>query len=57
MFLPKLSYNLIAYENSDIRDNIYDISIFTNENKSTKERLISCGIEMKILYSLNKSKN
>lgn len=41
MILPKFNYNLFSYENTDIRDNNYDISLFRNEVKSTKEHLIS----------------
>ena len=55
MILPKFNYNLFSYENTDIRDNNYDISLFINENKSTKENLISYGIGIKLLYDLGKS--
>ena len=55
MILPKFNYNLFAYENTDIRDNNYDISLFRNEDKSTKEHLISYGIGIKLLYDLGKS--
>ncbi len=55
MILPKFNYNLFSYENTDIRDNNYNISLFRNEDKSTKEHLISYGIGIKILYDLGKS--
>jgi len=54
MILPKFNYNLFSYENTDIRDNNYDISLFRNEDKSTKENLISYGIGIKLLYDLGK---
>ena len=52
---PKFNYNLFSYENTDIKDNIYDISLFVNEDKSTKEHLISYGIGIKLLYDLKKA--
>ena len=55
MILPKINYNLFSYENTDIRYNNYGISLFRNEDKSTKENLISYGIGIKLLYDLGKS--
>jgi hypothetical protein len=55
MILPKFNYNLFSYENTDIKNKIYNISLFINEDKSTKEHLISYGIGIKLLYDLRKS--
>jgi len=55
MILPKFNYNLFSYENTDIRDKMYNISLFRNEDKSAKEHLISYGIGIKLLYDLGKS--
>jgi len=55
LILPILNYNILSYENTDITDNNYDISLFRNEDKSTKEHLISSGIGIKLLYNLGKS--
>jgi len=52
IILPKLNYNLLSYENTDIRDKIYNISLFKDEDKSTKEHLVSYGIGIKLLYDL-----
>jgi hypothetical protein len=47
-----ISYNLIGTENTYVRDKLYDISLFSNENKATKEHLISYGLSLKMIYSL-----
>jgi len=52
MILPKFNYNLFLYENTDIRDNNYNINLFKNEDKSTTEHFISTGIGIKLLYNL-----
>lgn len=49
---PKVSFNMLGDENSDIRDNLYDISMFVHENKMTKEHLISYGLTLKLFYGL-----
>ena len=47
---PKFSLDVFSYENTDIRDKIYNICLFNNEDKSTKEHLISYGISSKLIY-------
>jgi len=47
---PKFSLDVFPYENTDIRDKIYNICLFNNEDKSTKEHLISYGISSKLIY-------
>lgn len=49
---PGISYTLIGTENTYARDKLYYISLFSNENKSTKEHLISYGLSLKMIYSL-----
>ena len=49
---PKFSIDVFPYENTDIRDKIYSICLFNNEDKSTKEHLISYGIGLKLIYDL-----
>jgi hypothetical protein len=52
ILLPKVSYFLIGYENSDARNVLYNISMFNGENKSTTEHLIQFGLSLKIIYGL-----
>jgi hypothetical protein len=47
---PKFNYNLFSHENRDIRDRLYNIGKFLNEDKSTTEHLISYGIGFIIIY-------
>jgi len=49
---PGISYYLIGTENTYIRDKLYNISLFSNENKETKEHLISYGLSLKMIYCL-----
>jgi len=49
---PKLNYHLLSYENTDIRDKLYNINLFRNEDKSTMEHLTSYGIGLKLIYDL-----
>jgi hypothetical protein len=49
---PKFIYDLLGEENTDIRDNLYYINLFNNENKSTKEHLFSYGLSLKVTYDL-----
>ncbi len=49
---PRISYYLIGTENTYARDKLYNISLFNNENKTTKEHLISYGLALKMIYSL-----
>lgn len=49
---PEISYELIGSENSDIRDRLYNLIIFINENKSTREHLVSYGLSLNVLYNL-----
>jgi len=47
---PEFSYLIFPYENTDIRDKIYNISRFVNEDKTTTEKLMSYGISLKLAY-------
>lgn len=49
---PKFTYNLLPNENTHISDKQYNIGLFSNENKSTKEHLVSYGIGIKLIYDL-----
>jgi len=49
---PGISYYLIGTENTYARDKLYNISLFSNEDKATKEHLISYGLSIKMIYSL-----
>lgn len=49
---PGISYCLIGTENTYARDKLYNISLFNNENKITREHLISYGLSLKMIYSL-----
>ncbi len=55
VILPNFNYNLFSYENTDIKKNNYNISLFRNEDKLTKEHLVSYGAGIKILYDLKKA--
>lgn len=49
---PQISYELLGNENSDIRDREYTISLFTDENKSTREHLLNYGVALRLWYNL-----
>lgn len=49
---PKFAYNLLPNENTHIRDRQYNIGLFDNENKSTKEHFVSYGAGIKVIYDL-----
>ena len=51
-FLPRIYYDLIGNENTDIRDNLYYINMFNNKDKTTREHLISYGLTFGIVYDL-----
>jgi hypothetical protein len=52
VLIPKVIYNLLGDENSDIRDRLYNISLFNNEDKSTKEHLISYGTTLRLNFGI-----
>ncbi len=49
---PSLRYELTGSENTDIRDGRYYIGLFENENKTTREHLISYGAYVRLMYNL-----
>lgn len=49
---PSLRYELTGSENTDIRDGRYYIGLFENENKTTREHLISYGASVRLMYNL-----
>lgn len=52
---PTFDYNILAHENKDIRDRLYGIGRFVDEDKSTKENLISYGIGFNLIYNFRNS--
>ncbi|MFP4556918.1 MAG: hypothetical protein ACLFNU_08620 [Bacteroidales bacterium] len=47
---PEFSYLILSYENTDLRDRVYNISLFENEDKTTTEKLLSYGISLKLAF-------
>lgn len=49
---PEINYLLFKYENTDIKNELYNIGRFIDENQSTQERLFSYGINISIIKNL-----
>jgi hypothetical protein len=47
---PKVVYDLLGSENTDIRDHLYYISMFEGEDRTTREHLISFGLTLMVQY-------
>ncbi len=55
--IPSLNFSVIPYQNEDIKNHLYNINLFRDVNKDTKELMYSMGLSVSLRYNLFKEKN